>query len=426
MEFESTKLIRVFLWGNYVGALAQSLRSRSFVFEYTPEWLRTEIEFAPLTMPTGSRTYSFPGLAPETFFGLPSAIADALPDRFGNSIVTAELARRGVSASGVSALDRLAYAGPRSMGALEFLPDAGPDKPDSSMLNIGELVSIARDVIGGSLGTEVESEAALHQILAVGTSAGGARAKAVVNIDPGNGYLYSGHKTTPGLESWLLKFDGVGADKQLGETGQYGRIEYAYSLMAKAAGLQMSETRLLEENGRAHFMTRRFDRTDAFTKLHLQSLCGLAALDYNAIGVHDYAQYQSAISALGLGEESAAEGFRRMAFNVAAANCDDHTKNFGFLMDSNGEWSLAPAYDVTHAYNPQGPWTFQHLMGIDGKYQALTRKDLLVFAERHSVPGALVILNEINDAIDSWSTFASQAQLPKTDRDTIAKDFQRV
>jgi serine/threonine-protein kinase HipA len=426
MVFESTKLIKVYLWGQYVGALAQGTRSRAYVFEYTPEWLRTGIEFAPLTMPSRARTYTFPGLPAETFYGLPSAIADSLPDRFGNSIVTAELQRQGASAESVSALDRLAYAGSRSMGALEFIPDSGPGVSESSMLNIGELVSVARNVVAGRIGTKRESEAALQQILAVGTSAGGARAKAVVNFDPETGVLHPGQQAVSGLEPWLLKFDGVGLDKQLGASQVYGRIEYAYSLMAKAAGVNMAQTRLLEENGRAHFMTRRFDRLDDLTKLHMQSLCGLSQLDYNALGVHDYAQYQLAIVALGLGEGAAVQGFCRMAFNVAVANCDDHAKNFGFLMNSVGQWSLAPAYDVTHAFNPQGPWTFQHLMSVSGKFQGITREDLTVFAERHNVPGALPVLNQINDAVDSWAMFASSAKIPPQVSDTIAKDFQRV
>ena len=426
MAFESAQLIKVYLWGQYVGALASGTRSRAYVFEYTPEWIRTGIEFAPLTMPGRARVYTFPGLPVETFYGLPSAIADALPDRFGNSIVTAELERQGASIGSISALDRLAYAGARSMGALEFVPDAGPGAPEASTVNIGELVTAARNVVAGRLGTDSESEAALQQILAVGTSAGGARAKAVVNIDPDTGALYPGQQAVPGLEPWLLKFDGIGVDKQLGGTQMYGRIEYAYSLMAQAAGVTMAETRLLEENERAHFMTRRFDRPDGLTKLHMQSLCALSELDYNAVGVHDYAQYQNAITALDLGEDAAVQGFRRMAFNVAAANCDDHTKNFGFLMNSTGQWSLAPAYDVTHAFNPAGPWTFQHLMGVGGKFQGITHAELMVFAERHNVPGAASILSEINDATDSWSMFASAAKIPTSVCDTVAEDFQRV
>ena len=433
MGFESAQLIKVYLWGTYVGALARGTRSRAYVFEYTPEWVRTGIEFAPLTMPARTRPYTFPGLPTETFYGLPSAIADALPDRFGNSIVNAELGRQGADLGSVSALDRLAYTGARSMGALEFVPDAGPGAPEASMLNIGELVTAARDIIAGKLGTDSESQTALQQILAVGTSAGGARAKAIVNLDPETGALYPGQQAVPGFESWLLKFDGVGEDKQLGSSQVYGRIEYAYSLMARAAGISMPETRLLEENERAHFMTRRFDRSDELegalareTKLHMQSLCALSELDYNAIGVHDYAQYQNAITALSLGEDAAAEGFRRMAFNVAAANCDDHTKNFAFLMNSAGRWSLAPAYDVTHAFNPAGPWTFQHLMSIGGKFQGVTHTDLIVFAERHNVPGAASILSEINDATDSWAAFASAAGVVASVQDTIGGDFQNV
>jgi serine/threonine-protein kinase HipA len=422
MTFEAVNVIRVHLWGNYVGALAPGRTRGAFVFEYTPEWIQKAIELSPTSMPSRRAPYVFPGLSETTFFGLPPAIADALPDRFGNAIIDAELARRGASPRQVTALDRLAYTGQRSMGALEFTPERGPGARPSTMLDIGELVRTARDVIAGTLGSDHEAELALQQILAIGTSAGGARAKAVVNVDPQSGELRPGQFPQDGQESWLLKFDGVGKDAQLGETEVYGRVEYAYAAMARAAGIHMSQTRLLEENGRAHFMTRRFDRPGGTQKLHMQTLCALSVLDYNLVGVHDYAQYQQAIAQLALGEEAAAEAFRRMVFNYAAANCDDHTKNFSFLMDEAGQWSLAPAYDITHAFNPAGPWTFQHLMGVEGKFQDVTKAEFMRFAERHGVPGARTIINDVTAAIDSWSEFANTAGLTTDVSARIGRD----
>ena len=426
MTFEGVNVIRVHLWGNYVGALAPGRTRGAYVFEYTPEWLARGIELAPLSMPGRRAPYVFPGLAETTFFGLPPAIADALPDRFGNAIIDAELARRGAFSGQVTALDRLAYTGQRSMGALEFTPERGPQAPPATMLDIGDLVRAARDVIAGTLGNDHESELALQQILTIGTSAGGARAKAVVNVDPVTQELRPGQSTHDGQECWLLKFDGVGKDAQLGETEVYGRVEYAYAAMARAAGIGMSETRLLEENGRAHFMTRRFDRPNGSQKLHMQTLCAMSTLDYNLVGVHDYTQYQQAIAQLNLGEEAAAEAFRRMVFNYAAANCDDHTKNFSFLMDEAGEWALAPAYDITHAFNPAGPWTFQHLMGVEGKFQDVTNDEFMRFGERHGVPGARTILNNVNTAIDSWSQFAEGAGLTAEVTSRIGRDHRRT
>ena len=424
MTFEGVNVIRVHLWGTYVGALAPGRTRGAYVFEYTPEWLARGIELAPLSMPNRRAPYVFPGLAETTFFGLPPAIADALPDRFGNAIIDAELARRGATPGQVTALDRLAYTGQRSMGALEFTPERGPRAPASTMLDIGDLVRTARDVIAGTLGNDHESELALQQILTIGTSAGGARAKAVVNVDPITQELRPGQSALAGQESWLLKFDGVGKDAQLGETEVYGRVEFAYAAMARAAGIRMSETRLLEENGRAHFMTRRFDRPGGAQKLHMQTLCAMSVLDYNLIGVHDYAQYQQTIARLNLGEDAAAEAFRRMVFNYAAANCDDHTKNFSFLMAESGDWSLAPAYDITHAYNPAGPWTFQHLMGVEGKFQDVTTAEFMRFAERHGVPSARTIMNDVTTALDSWSEFAAGAGLAPEVTSRIGRDHR--
>ncbi|QNE48603.1 type II toxin-antitoxin system HipA family toxin (plasmid) [Glaciihabitans sp. INWT7] len=427
MAFVPTQLIEVIAWGRTVGALASGRTRGAYVFEYDPAWVRSGIEISPIHMPTSQRRYTFPSLSQKTFQGLPPAIADALPDKFGNGLVDAWLAREGVPVSSITALDRLAYLGGRGLGALEFQPDTGAKDLPPTALDLQMLVQSARDAVAGTLNSEGESKQALQQIITVGTSAGGARAKAVVNFNSETQEIRPGHVLpSDGFEAWLLKFDGVGDDHQLGKGGNYGRIEYAYSKMARAAGITMTETRLLEENGRAHFMTKRFDRTAERQKLHTQSLCGMSILDFNTIGVHDYAQYQGAIGELELGASARTEAFRRMVFNVVAANCDDHTKNFGFLMDPDGLWSLAPAYDITHAFNPEGEWTHQHLMSVNGRFEKIRRQDFLTFAERHGVERAASIIGEVNDAVRSWPEFAKEAGLPAAATAVVAKDHHEV
>jgi serine/threonine-protein kinase HipA len=276
----------------------------------------------------------------------------------------------------------------------------------------------------------VEAQAALANIIRVGTSAGGARAKAVVTWNPKTRQIRSGQfDAAPGFEHWLLKFDGVGKDSELGGSADYGRIEYAYSLMAKAAGIAMSPCRLLEESGRAHFMTRRFDREaneNGTIKHHVQTLCAMDHLDYKQRATHAYAQLFMVIARLKLGDEAIGQAFRRMAFNVMAKNCDDHTKNFAFRLKQGESWELAPAYDVTHAYNPHGEWTYQHLMSVNGKFSEIARADLLVEAERFGVRRAQDLLNDVRTALDGWQQFAIEAGLNAATANTIAADFELI
>ena len=428
MAFSHARLVEVRVFGRLVGAVAPSV-SGAFAFEYDESWARSGIELSPILMPTASRRrgQSFPALPEQTFQRLPPMIADSLPDRFGNSIVDAWLASQGVSAAEVTALDRLTYLGDRGLGALEYRPARYANSAPAGALDLAGLVSVARDAVRGTLATDAQSEKALTQIISVGTSAGGARAKAVVNYNPETEEIRAGH-TTPaeGFSAWLLKFDGMGQDRQLGDTQNYGRIEYAYSLMAAAARITMAETRLLHENGRAHFITRRFDRPGGARKLHSQTLTGIAGIDFNAIGVNDYAQLFNSIDALGLGPSVREEAFRRMVFNIASANCDDHAKNHGFLMDETGVWSLAPAYDVTHAFNPAGQWTHQHLMGVNGKFRGVTRADLVTFSEQHQISRAKAIIGDVNEAIDNWTEFAILAGLSDDNSKKVGVDHRRI
>ncbi|NHI16087.1 type II toxin-antitoxin system HipA family toxin [Microbacterium excoecariae] len=415
MTYEHVDVLRVEAFGRRVGAVALAARGRGYEFEYEPSWRASGIELAPILMPVGGRPplWSFPRLSKETFMLLPPMLADSAPDRFGNGIIDAALAREGVSQGEITPLDRLAYVGKRGMGALTFVPEHAPRSVPTS-LELQGLVEAARAALSGGLGDEGATES-LNELLLVGTSAGGARAKAVVAYNPSTDELRAGGIDAPaGFEQWLLKFDGVGADSQLGETGDYGRTEYTYSVMARAAGVDMAPTRLVEEGGRAHFFTQRFDRLGSGAdtrRLHMQSLCALAALDFNDIGVHDYASLFTTTRALGI-EVAGPAGqqlLRRTAFNVLASNNDDHTKNHAFLMDEHGAWSLAPAYDLTFAYNPTGQWTKQHLMSVDGEFQTITRAHLYALGERFDVPGYRGIVDEVQEAVAQWPTLARQS-----------------
>ena len=432
MAFSHVEAIEVRLYGKTIGALAPDARGRPYyAFEYAPAWLREGFSISPLHLPLDQEVRTFDSLAENTWHRLPAAIADALPDQFGNSLIDAKIAEKGVTKEQITALDRLAYTADRAMGALEFRPARSIGR-EPDILDFAQLVSAARDAVHGEMNTDLEAKKALRQLLSVGTSAGGARAKAVINIDPKAGGISSGQRPAPGRESWILKFDGVHAEPALGESEQYGRIEYAYSLMAKAAGINMTETRLLEENGRAHFMTKRFDRTEPSDndplpkKIHMQSLCAMDHVDYNLIHINQYESLFAVIRRLGLSDEAMTEAFRRMAFNFLAMNCDDHSKNFAFLMDERGEWRLAPAYDVTFAYNSKNIWLKEHLMGLDGKFNGVTAKDLIGFANRNDIQYAKKSLGEIRASIARWPEFADRAGLPKTAADGIKEQLKEV
>jgi serine/threonine-protein kinase HipA len=424
------QVIEVRMWGSRVGAVAPDPTLDCYAFAYDPAWRRERIEVAPLTMPISDRRdiFVFPVLPRETYLGLPAMLADALPDDFGNALIDAWMATKGIEKNSITVLDRLAYMGKRGMGALEFHPARGSHKESATPIAMKALVEEARRLVQGNFSVDNETKAALANIIKVGTSAGGARAKAVIAWNPKTDEVRSGQfDVAPGFDHWLLKFDGVGKDKELGTGEGYGRIEYAYSLMAKAAGITMSSCRLLEENGRAHFMTRRFDRdvtTSGQTrKHHVQTLCAMNHLDFRQRGTHAYAQLFLTIARLKLGDEAVSQAFRRMAFNVRSRNCDDHTKNFAFLLKQGRSWELAPAYDVTHAFNPKGEWTYQHLMSVNGKFQGITRDDLLEDADRFSVRKPREILAEVQAALENWPEFALQAGMETSLRDRVASDF---
>lgn len=422
-RYKKVERIEIYLWGKFVGASALDPKLGYYVFAYDQSFAKSGIEIAPLHMPLNDQenVFAFTDLPEQTYKRLPAALADSLPDDFGNALIDRYMADKGISPDQISPLDRLAYMGKRAMGALEFKPVHGPRHIKPSAIEMSSLITEARKAVKGTLVGNDETNAALRSIIEVGTSAGGARAKAVIAWNPVTHEIQSGQvDTTEGFEHWLLKFDGMGKDKELGISEHYGRIEYAYYLMATHAGINMSESRLLEENNRAHFMTKRFDRAGQHTKHHMQTLCAMSHLDYKKKSTNSYEQLLMTLHALHLDYTSYTEVFRRMIFNVMARNCDDHTKNFSFLLREGSSWELAPAYDVTFAHNPNGAWTNQHLMSINGKYKNITANDISEVANRFGVGEIHQLIDTVKNAVKLWPTFAKQAGLPASEIKRIA------
>lgn len=407
----------VILWGRRIAAVALPEGERYTTFQYDPAFVRSGVEVAPVTMPSRVEPYRFPGLPQDAFRGLPGLLADALPDRWGNALIDSWLAAEGRDRSSFDIVERLSYIGTRGMGALEFRPATGPerDTPDEA-LHVAEMVRLAgevlteRDEFIAELSDDPDEEA-IRQILAVGTSAGGARPKAIIAFNEKTGQVRSGQVDPgPGFRHWLLKFDGVqgAGDRGLGDPQGWGAVEYAYARMARAAGIEMTESRLLEENDRRHFLTRRFDRTDDGGKLHVQTAGALEHVSYNEPGTYSYEQALQLIRRLGMDTRAVEQQFRRMVFNVVARNQDDHVKNISFLMDRSGRWSLAPAYDVVYAREPGNRWLNQHQMTLNGKRNDFTAADLDDVARFGGLKRGRghAILREVTDAVAEWWTIA--------------------
>lgn len=422
------------LWGIRAGAVAWNGVANHGVFEFEPDFLKLNLDISPLKMPladarSGKRIYQFPSLNPETFQGLPGLLADSLPDKFGNRLIEEWLTRQGRAVQSMNPIEKLCYIGSRGMGALEFKPSLPRyDKPSES-LQVDELVRLASDILHqrNSLETNLEkpTDQGIEDIIRVGTSAGGARAKAVIAYNPETSDVRSGQaQHSEGFDHWIIKFDGVSNDL-LGDPQGYGRIEYAYHLMAKACGINMMECRLLEENGRAHFMTKRFDRVGT-EKLHMQTLCGIAHFDYNMPNVYSYEQAFQVMRQLRLPYPDAEELFRRMVFNVICFNCDDHTKNISFLMDKRGVWRLSPAYDMTYAYNPENRWLKQHQMAVNGKRENVFKADLLKVGSEMNIKKPLETISAVQEAASKWSDFAAQAGIPENQVSAIGRLISRL
>lgn len=425
------------LWGTSIGAVTWVQAQDIGIFQFDPGFLDSGIELAPVMMPLGEGTFSFPSLSRETFKGLPGMLADSLPDRFGNRLIDAWLAREGRSPSSFNPVERLCYIGRRGMGALEFHPSISGIPSSSRKVKIDRLVDLANEILqeraglAGTLSGGDGDGEVLEDILKVGTSAGGARAKAVIAWNENTGEFRSGQiEAQPGFTHWLLKFDGVSnnRDKELADPLGFGRIEYACHLMARDAGIDMMPCRLHHENGRSHFMTRRFDRTEDGDRLHMQSLSALMHYDFNEPGAYSYEQAIRALRLVGASHEDVVQQTLRAVFNVVIRNQDDHVKNIAFLMDREGEWRLSPAFDVCYAYNPAGQWTDRHQMSLNGKRDGFRREDIDEFLANAGIKPAkaTAIVDAVIEARGRWRTFAQEAGVPETDAARIETAFRHI
>ncbi|AGH94451.1 type II toxin-antitoxin system HipA family toxin [Pseudobdellovibrio exovorus] len=434
MSLAVTNVAEVYLWGSLIGYVSWSSEREIGSFEYDEEFLKSSIEPAPLKMPNKIGVYEFIELSKETFKGLPGMLADSLPDKFGNSLINVWLAKQGRDVDSFHSVERLCYIGSRGMGALEFKPSSYVARKSNVPIDVHEMVELASSILSdrGNVKENLNSKddkkrkEALTNLLVIGTSAGGARAKCIIAYNEKTGEVRSGQLATDKeFTYWLLKLDGVSdnKDKELNDPKGYGRIEYAYYLMAKACGIDMSECRLYEENDRAHFMTKRFDRLDGGEKLHMQSLCGIAHFDFNIAGAYSYEQALEVIREVVSDNKLQAleQQYKRAVFNVIGRNQDDHTKNIAFLMNKQGEWKLSPAFDMSYSYNPSGEWTNQHQMRINGKRDKFTEEDLLELSKKADLTNdkALKIIENITDVFKRWDQYAEQAKVSKKFQDDI-------
>lgn len=407
------------LWGKRIGAIAWDESQQLGFFEYDRQFASGPLETAPIRMPLSTRVYSFPELrSTATFKGLPGLLADSLPDKYGNELINIWLARNGRPENSLNPVELLCFIGSRGMGALEFEPTTLPAKNTSRSIELSSLIDTTMKLLESrenfEAHTDNDMQDVLLDVLKMGTSAGGARPKAIIAYNETTGMIRSGQTLQEdGYEHWLIKFDGVN-DSQFGLSYGYGRVEMAYYKMASDAGVEMMESRLIEEEGRAHFMTKRFDRISGNQKLHVQTFCAMQHYDFNQIFSYSYEQLFQTMRQLKLSYSEAEQMYRRMVFNVFARNCDDHTKNFAFLMGQDGKWKLAPAYDVCHAYRPDSDWVSQHNLSINGKRKDFTKEDLLTIGRQNSIRNPEGVINEILETVNKWPQYAKKYKVDQT------------
>ena len=421
-------IAKVNIWNHLVGAVLWNAKKGSSTFEFDGAFLKNDLDLSPVIMPleeikSGKKIYSFPSLNKETFKGLPGLLADSLPDKFGNKLLDAWLAQTGRDPNAINPVERLCYTGKRGMGALEFEPSIKTIEDSNEKIEIKELVRVVKDVLDEKkkLQTNIHRKAdkALTNIIRVGTSAGGARAKAIIAYNEKTGDVRSGQiDNLIGFDYWIIKFDGV-SNKQLGDPKGYGRIEYAYHKIATACGIKMTECRLLEENNRAHFMTKRFDRKDN-KKIHMQTLCAIAHFDYNDSSSWSYEQAFQIMRQLKLPYKDIEQLFLRMVFNVVARNQDDHTKNISFLMGEDGKWKLSPAYDVSYAYDPKNIWMKSHQLSINGKNDEIKKSDILAVAKEMNIKKAIELIEKVNSSVKNWKKHAKDSGVESEQIKSIA------
>ncbi|MBK7712814.1 MAG: type II toxin-antitoxin system HipA family toxin [Bacteroidales bacterium] len=431
-------LAEIKIWGELAGAVSWNEKTGLASFEYDPDFKKLNWDLSPLKMPVNAadRIITFPELRKDknaeydTFKGLPGLLADTLPDRYGNQLINMWLAQQGRPPESMNPVEMLCFIGTRGMGALEFEPATFLENKRTFSIEMDSLVDIAKKILSNreafSTNLQKDEEKAVLEILKIGTSAGGARPKAVIAYNEKTGEVKSGQTKAPnGFEHWLIKLDGV-SDVQLGITKGYGRVEMAYYNMAVACGIEMMPSRLMEENGRAHFMTKRFDREGGDIKHHIQTFCAIKHFDYNLITSFSYEQLFQTMRELKLSYPDAEQMFRRMVFNVIARNCDDHTKNFSFRLKKGGTWELAPAYDVCHAYKPDHRWVSQHALSINGKRTDITKEDLLIIGKSIKNKKAAGIIDEISETVSKWKKFADDVKVHPAIRDEIAGTLIRL
>ncbi|MBN1776379.1 MAG: type II toxin-antitoxin system HipA family toxin [Clostridiales bacterium] len=422
----------VFLWGTRIGII--HLEKEVVSYEYDRDFVRSGIEVSPLFMPLSARIYRFPDLAGTAFHGAPGMLADSLPDRFGNAIIDQWLSSQGRSPDSFSVIERLCYTGKRGMGALEYVPAIGPQNNEEEQVDLSEMVRFASDILNDRehMHFSMTDSVPAKQLLKLGTSAGGARAKAIIAWNEATNDVRSGQiRAGDGYGYWLMKFDGVSGngDHTIEDEPEYTRIEYAYYRMAVEAGIHMSECRIYRENGRNHFMTRRFDRIgDASSKIHMQTLGALAHIDYNVPGLCGYEQAAMYGKRIGLPATDIEQLFRRMVFNVLAVNLDDHVKNMSFLMDRDGKWRLSPAYDVTFSYDASNRWLSAHQMTVNGKRSSITEDDLMTSGTLMDISSSKCkkIIDEVTETVDRWSEFAQDADVRESSAATIGETMKKV
>ena len=426
------------IWNELVGAVAWNEATGIATFEYDPKFKDKGWDIAPLQMSlnAGKNIFSFPALKKksdpysDTFRGLPGLLADVLPDRYGNELINLWLAQQGRPLNSMNPVELLCFIGTRGMGALEFEPTTLNETKRTFSIEIDSLVEIAKKLLSEKesfvTNLKADDEKAILEILRIGTSAGGARPKAVIAYNEKTGEVRSGQtNVTKNFEHYLIKLDGV-SDIQLGQSLGYGRVEMAYYNMAKACGIEMMPSLLLEESGRAHFMTKRFDREGESTRHHIQTFCAMKHFDFNQVTSYSYEQLFQTMRELKLDYQAAEQMFRRMVFNVAARNCDDHTKNFAFRLKQNSKWELAPAYDICHAYKPEHKWVSQHALSINGKRKDVTKEDLLVIGSSIKNKKAEAIIDEIGDVVSNWKKFADEVKVAPKLRDVIDATLVRL
>lgn len=439
---DKVTLAEIHLWGTLVGYVSWNEETELSSFEYDQAFIdNAPVEIAPIKLPKKKGVYSFPELAKGTFHGLPGVLADSLPDKFGNALIDVWLSTKGRKSGSFNPIERLCYIGERGMGALEFKPAKYKGRLSDVPIEIEDMVKLASAVLTNKEKLkenlkhkdEKKLKEALTNLLVVGTSAGGARAKCIIAYNQKSGEVRSGQlKTTKDFTYWLLKLDGVSnnRDKELVDPQGYGRIEYAYYLMAKDCGIEMSESRLLEENGRAHFMTKRFDRLEGGEKIHMQSLCAMGHYDFNMAGAYSYEQALEVIQTVVKSDtkEALEQQFRRAIFNIIGRNQDDHTKNIAFLMDRLGNWRLSPAYDMAYSYNPTGEWTNKHQMSLNGKRDQFTMEDLIEFGAKADLKKmqAIKIIKEIESVFSKWAEYAEKADVFEDHQLSILNSLRKL